>query len=237
LSTDIGPNFLISGKAPPAAAPAGIGAVKNRRNLAPTLTCRKVGRRLAGLPPPAYKKGIFLPTQGLSRAMDLAVTELAASLAPGQRLLGLDPGSKTIGVAVSDSSLKVASPLETIKRGKFADDAARLASICKDYRIGGLIIGLPVNMDGSEGPRCQSVRQLARNLTEKAGFAQPIAFWDERLSTAAVERFLVGEADMTRKRRAAVVDKMAAAYILQGALDAIAGQAASRQAGPHQPDR
>jgi putative Holliday junction resolvase len=158
--------------------------------------------------------------------MHLTVTELAARLQPGQRLLGLDPGSKTIGVAVSDSALKVASPLETIKRGKFSDDAARLAVLCRDYRIGGLVIGLPVNMDGSEGPRCQSVRQLARNLTEKAGFTQPIAFWDERLSTAAVERFLVSEADMTRKRRAEVVDKMAAAYILQGALDAI-----SRQSG------
>jgi putative Holliday junction resolvase len=158
--------------------------------------------------------------------MHLAVTELAARLQPGQRLLGLDPGSKTIGVAVSDSALKVASPLETIKRGKFSDDAARLAVLCRDYRIGGLVIGLPVNMDGSEGPRCQSVRQLARNLTEKAGFTQPIAFWDERLSSAAVERFLVSEADMTRKRRAEVVDKMAAAYILQGALDAI-----SRQSG------
>jgi putative Holliday junction resolvase len=156
--------------------------------------------------------------------MDLAVTDLAARLAPGERLLGLDPGSKTIGLAISDSALKVASPLETIKRGKFTQDAARVAEICKEYRVGGLVIGLPVNMDGSEGPRCQSVRALARNLTEKAGFTQPIAFWDERLSTAAVERFLVGEADMTRKRRAEVVDKMAAAYILQGALDALARQ-------------
>jgi putative holliday junction resolvase len=156
--------------------------------------------------------------------MQLAVTELAARLAPGQRLLGLDAGAKTIGVAVSDSALKVASPLETIKRGKFTEDAARLAVLCEEYRIGGLVIGLPRNMDGSEGPRCQSVRQLARNLTEKAGFTQPVAFWDERLSTAAVERFLVDEADMTRKRRAQVVDKMAAAYILQGALDAIARQ-------------
>ena len=157
--------------------------------------------------------------------MDLAVTDLPVRLARGERLLGLDPGSKTIGVAVSDSALKVASPLETIKRGKFADDAARLAVLCREYRIGGLVIGLPMNMDGSEGPRCQSVRQLARNLVEKAGFTQPIAFWDERLSTAAVERFLVDEADMTRKRRGEVVDRMAAAYILQGALDAIARRA------------
>ena len=156
--------------------------------------------------------------------MDLAVTELPGRLAKGERLLGLDPGSKTIGLAISDSALTVASPLETIKRGKFTQDARRLAEICREYRVGGLVIGLPVNMDGSEGARCQSVRQLARNLTEKAGFTQPIAFWDERLSTAAVERFLIDEADMTRKRRAAVVDKMAAAYILQGALDAIARQ-------------
>lgn len=156
--------------------------------------------------------------------MDLAVTDLAAQLQRGERLLGLDPGSKTIGLAISDSALKVASPLETIKRGKFTQDAELLAAVCRDYKVGGLVIGLPVNMDGSEGPRCQSVRALARNLKEKAGFAQPMAFWDERLSTAAVERFLVGEADMTRKRRAEVVDKMAAAYILQGALDAIARQ-------------
>jgi len=162
--------------------------------------------------------------------MELAVTDLPARLQRGERLLGLDPGSKTLGLAISDSALKVASPLDTIKRGKFNEDAARLAAICKEYRIGGLILGLPVNMDGSEGPRCQSVRQLARNLTEKAGFTQPIAFWDERLSTAAVERFLVDEADMTRKRRAEVIDKMAAAYILQGALDAIARQTPSSPA-------
>ena len=156
--------------------------------------------------------------------MELALTELADRLAKGERLLGLDPGSKTIGLAISDSALAVASPLETIKRARFTQDAERLAAVCRDYKVGGLVFGLPVNMDGSEGPRCQSVRALARNLTEKAGFTQPVAFWDERLSTAAVERFLVDEADMTRKRRAEVVDKMAAAYILQGALDAIARQ-------------
>ena len=150
--------------------------------------------------------------------------DLPQKLARGQRLLGIDPGSKTLGLAVSDGLLSIASPLTTLKRGKFTEDAARLAEICREERIGGLVIGLPVNMDGSEGPRCQSVRQFARNLVEKAGFDMPIAFWDERLSTAAVERFLVDEADMTRKRRAAVVDKMAAAYILQGALDAIAAR-------------
>lgn len=158
--------------------------------------------------------------------MDPAVTDLPARLQPGQRLLGLDPGSKTIGVAISDSALKVASPLETIKRAKFTQDAEQLSRICAQYRIGGLVIGLPVNMDGSEGPRCQSVRALARNLRERAGLDLPMAFWDERLSTAAVERFLVDEADMTRKRRGEVVDKMAAAYILQGALDAISRQGA-----------
>src|SRR3546814_16879931 len=108
--------------------------------------------------------------------MDLTVTELPARLQRGERLLVLDPGSKTIGVAVSDSALKVASPLVTLKRGKFGEDAAQLAALCRDYRIGGLVLGLPRNMDGSEGPRCQSVRQLARNLVEKAGFTQPIAF-------------------------------------------------------------
>jgi len=159
--------------------------------------------------------------------MDLALTELAAHLRPGQRLLGLDPGSKTIGVAVSDSALKVASPLETIKRAKFTQDAAQLARICTDYRIGGLVIGLPVNMDGSEGPRCQSVRALARNFREKAGLDLPMAFWDERLSTAAVERHLI-EADASRKRRAEVIDRMAAAYILQGALDRLRSLAHER---------
>ena len=149
-------------------------------------------------------------------------SELRALLSPGQRLLGLDPGQKTIGLAISDSNLAIASPLETIRRGKFTKDAETLRAICAERKVGGLVIGLPVNMDGSEGPRCQSVRQFAANLVEQAGVALPIAFWDERLSTAAVERFLVEEADMTRKRRAEVVDKMAAAYILQGALDALA---------------
>ena len=146
---------------------------------------------------------------------------LSSSIKPGQRLLGLDLGEKTIGLAISDSGFSIASPLETIRRRKFRDDAARLAAICEERSVGGLVLGLPVNMDGSEGPRCQSVRQFARNLAEIAGLALPVAFWDERLSTTAVERFLVEEADMTRRRRAEVVDKMAAAYILQGALDAL----------------
>ncbi|HMA13819.1 MAG TPA: Holliday junction resolvase RuvX, partial [Kiloniellaceae bacterium] len=136
-----------------------------------------------------------------------------------------DVGEKTIGLAVSDPGLAVASPLVTLRRGKFTADAERLARLVAERRIGGLVVGLPVNMDGSEGPRCQSVRQFAANLLTRLDL--PLAFWDERLSTAAVERFLVGVADMTRKRRGEVIDKMAAAYILQGALDAIARQ--SRQ--------
>jgi putative Holliday junction resolvase len=146
--------------------------------------------------------------------------DLPGRLGPGQRLLGLDLGAKTIGMAISDGSLTVASPLDTIRRSKLAADMAALERVIAGRDVGGLIVGLPVNMDGSEGPRCQSVRQFVRNLLEHIDIS--IAFWDERLSTAAVERFLVQEADMSRRRRARVVDKMAAAYILQGALDALA---------------
>ena len=157
----------------------------------------------------------------------VAPHDLPNHLAPGTRLLGLDLGEKTIGLAISDRGLKVASPLETIRRVKFSKDAEALAALCEDRGVGGLVLGLPVNMDGSEGPRCQSVRQFVANLAER-GLGLPAAFWDERLSTAAVERLLIAEADMTRKRRGQVVDKMAAAYILQGALDALAAQ---RRAG------
>jgi putative Holliday junction resolvase len=138
----------------------------------------------------------------------------------GRRLLGFDVGEKTIGLALSDASLLTATPLETIRRRKFTADAERIAAICAEHNVGGLVIGLPVNMDGSEGPRAQSTRQFARNSDAKLGL--PYAFWDERLSTAAVERMLVDEADMTRKRRGEVVDKLAASYILQGMLDAMA---------------
>jgi putative Holliday junction resolvase len=151
------------------------------------------------------------------------IIDLAENLAKGERLLGLDVGAKTVGLALSDRGLAVASPLETLARGKLGDDVAALGAICRDRTVGGLVIGLPVNMDGSEGPRCQSVRQFATNLAER-GLDLPAAYWDERLSTAAVERLLIAEADMTRKRRGQVVDKMAAAYILQGALDALATQ-------------
>ncbi len=148
-----------------------------------------------------------------------AIDRIRDTLKPGQRLLGLDIGSKTIGLALSDVTLMVASPAETIKRGKFAADAGRLSALIAEENVGGLVLGLPVQMDGAEGPRCQSVRQFADNLLEHIDL--PIAFWDERLSTAAVERVLIDEAHMTRKRRAEVIDKMAAAYILQGALDSM----------------
>ena len=152
---------------------------------------------------------------------ELPITQLPQALQKRQRLLGLDLGEKTIGLAISDGSLAVASPLETIRRRKFTQDAAALGRIVEEREVGGLVLGLPVNMDGSEGPRCQSTRQFARNLEQVAGIALPYAFWDERLSTAAVERFMIEEADMTRRRRGGVVDKMAAAFILEGALDAL----------------
>jgi len=142
-------------------------------------------------------------------------------LASGHRLLGLDVGEKTLGLAISDSALRVASPLETLRRVKFTKDAEALRRVIEDRRAGGLVLGLPVNMDGSEGRACESIRQFAANLAQIAGLTLPMAFWDERLSTAAVQRLLIDEADMTRKRRAQVVDKMAAAYILQGALDSL----------------
>ncbi len=150
------------------------------------------------------------------------IQSLPDLLPPRGRLLGLDLGEKTIGLALSDRDRTVASPLETIRRRKFTQDAAELSRVCTEREVKALILGLPVNMDGSEGKRCQSTRQFARNLAEVAGFTLPIALWDERMSTQAVERFLIGEADMTRQRRGQVVDKMAAAYILQGALDALA---------------
>jgi putative holliday junction resolvase len=144
------------------------------------------------------------------------IEELEAALPRHSRLMGLDLGEKTIGLALSDGLLMVATPMETLKRGKFTADAEKLRGIIAEHEIGGLIIGLPLNMDGSEGPRCQSSRQFAANFLEKMDIV--IGFWDERLSTVAVTRTLL-DADMSRKRRAEVVDKMAASYILQGALD------------------
>jgi putative Holliday junction resolvase len=142
--------------------------------------------------------------------------DLAAGLAPGARLLGLDLGTKTIGLALSDVGCSIATPLETLRRVKFGHDAAALLAVAAKYGVGGLVLGLPLNMDGSEGPRVQATRAFVRNLTPLT--ALPIAYWDERLSTAAVTRTLL-EADASRARRAELVDKLAAAYILQGALD------------------
>jgi putative Holliday junction resolvase len=150
------------------------------------------------------------------------ILELPAALPPRTPVLGLDPGEKTIGVAASDLTLSIASPLALIRRRKFTEEAAELFKLMESRGAGGLVIGLPVNMDGTEGARCQSNRALARNLLRLRP-ELPIAFWDERLSTAAVERMLIGEADLTRARRAEVVDKTAAAYILQGALDRLRG--------------
>jgi len=147
----------------------------------------------------------------------LDLLALKAALPPRTPLAGLDVGEKTIGVAMSDITLSVASPLHLIRKTKFTDDAAALLGLMGERGAVGVIIGLPYNMDGSEGPRCQSSRAFARNLLRLAD--RPIAFWDERLSSAAVNRMLIGEADLTRAKRAAVVDRAAAAYILQGALD------------------
>lgn len=145
---------------------------------------------------------------------DLAV--LAAR--PGA-LMGLDPGTKTIGVAVSDGLRMTATPLETVRRTKFAADAARLGEIARGRGIVGVVVGLPRNMDGSEGPRAQSARAFARNVAEALGL--PVALWDERLTTMAAERMLL-DADASRRRRAEVIDRVAASYILQGALDRLA---------------
>jgi putative Holliday junction resolvase len=142
--------------------------------------------------------------------------DLAPVLAQRKRLLGLDVGTKTIGLALSDFMGTVASPYETIKRGKFATDAATIGEIVARQGVGAFLLGLPVSLDGTEGPRAQGVRQFARNLLEKIDL--PLAFWDERLSTVAVTRLMI-DADMSRKRRGELVDKMAASYILQGALE------------------
>jgi putative Holliday junction resolvase len=151
--------------------------------------------------------------------MILATMEEFAAAAPrGRAIIGLDLGTKTIGVAVSDRRWSVASPLLTIRRGKFTEDAAALARLVADREAGALILGLPRNMDGTEGPRAQSTRAFARNLIRLVDL--PVGFWDERLSTVAAERALL-EADTSRARRAEVIDHVAAGFILQGALDRI----------------
>jgi len=149
----------------------------------------------------------------------LEVSEVAPRLPPRGALLGLDVGSKTIGVATSDADRRLATGVETIARKNFTADAARLLAIAGERNATGFVLGLPLNMDGSEGPRAQSTRAFARNLAKLSDL--PIALWDERLSTAAVERELIA-ADVSRKKRAAVIDQHAAIFILQGALDRLA---------------
>jgi putative Holliday junction resolvase len=146
----------------------------------------------------------------------IAIEDLPPKLAPEARLLGLDVGTKTVGMALSDVTRSIATPYDTIRRTKFTADAKTIGEVIERNRVGAVVIGLPINLDGTEGPRAQSTRAFARNLA--AHIAVPMLFWDERLSTAAVERHLI-EAVVSRKRRAEIVDRMAASYILQGALD------------------
>jgi len=156
---------------------------------------------------------------------DMAICKpsaLKASLARNQTILGLDLGTKTIGLALSDVGYMIASPLQTIARRKFGQDATELGAVIAKYNVGALVIGLPVQMDGTEGPRAQATRSFAQEFLTRMDL--PIAFWDERLSSSAVQRMLTDEADLSRKRRGELVDKAAAAYILQGALDAMRNQ-------------
>ena len=152
----------------------------------------------------------------MTAASPIAIEDLPPHLGRDARLLGLDVGTKTIGMALSDVTRSVATPFDTIRRTKFTVDAKTIREVVEKNQVGALVIGFPLNLDGSEGPRAQSTRAFARNLA--AHVTVPMVFWDERLSTAAVERHL-NEADASRKRRAEVIDRMAAAYILQGALD------------------
>lgn len=153
----------------------------------------------------------------------LDLLDLPAACPPDTPWMGLDLGEKTIGVAVSDSTRLIASPLELIRESKFTQEAEHLFKLMAHRKVSALVIGLPANMDGTEGPRAQSCRAFARNLERLRPVN--IAFWDERLSTSAVERFLIEDLDLNRKRRAQVVDRTAAAWILQGALDRVRDQA------------
>ena len=150
--------------------------------------------------------------------MLIEMRALRAALGRNQRLIGLDPGSRTIGVALTDVGLTLASPYGSIRRRRLRDNAAEIAAIARKEGAGGLVSGLPLSMDGSVGPAAQAARDWALALSEVIGL--PVALWDERLSSAAVNRFLIGEADVSRRRRAEAVDRMAAAWTLQAALDA-----------------
>jgi putative Holliday junction resolvase len=144
------------------------------------------------------------------------IEDLAGRLSGAQRLMGIDLGTKTIGLALSDVERHLATPLETLDRSRFSADAAKLLARAKEFDVAAFVVGLPLNMDGSEGPRVQATRAFVRNLGKLS--ALPCVFWDERLSTAAVTRALIAQ-DVSRAKRAEVIDRMAAAYILQGALD------------------
>ena len=169
---------------------------------------------------PFRKQGAYL-----LRMPVLDVEAFAAALPYGAPVLGLDLGEKTIGIAVSDATRTVASPLTLIRKTKFTDDVAAIVALMKTRKVAGLVIGLPVNMDGTEGPRAQATRAFARNLSRLTEI--PIALWDERLSTAAAERFLIS-ADVSRARRAKVIDQHAATFILDGALTRLGGLAGAR---------
>ena len=151
----------------------------------------------------------------------IPIEDMRSRLAPGTRLAGLDLGTKTIGVALSDFGLRIATPFKTIRRTKFGKDAVALLALCTAEKVGGLILGLPINMNGTEGPRAQATRAFLRNLQPLTDL--PVVLWDERLSTAAAERAMI-EADLSRKKRAEKIDSAAAAFILQGALDRLAVQ-------------
>lgn len=157
------------------------------------------------------------------------VATLARAVPRGSCLLGIDVGTRTLGLALSDATWTVATPVRTLARTRLTADLRALRDLVGERDVGGFIVGLPVQMDGTEGARCQSVRQFVRDLTR--AIDRPVAFWDERLSSAAVERTLIGEADLSRKRRKQVVDRAAAAWILQGALDALRIAAALRPSG------
>jgi len=155
----------------------------------------------------------------------IAIEDLAKSLPAKARLIGVDLGAKTIGLAISDVERRLASPLKTLARGAFARDADALTAIFAEFDIAGIVLGLPLDLNGRDSPRAQSTRFFAYNLSKRTGL--PIVFWDERFSTAVVTRSLIAH-DVSRARRAQVIDKMAAAYILQGALDRLAGLARPR---------
>lgn len=152
----------------------------------------------------------------------LELADFANTIKQHDRLLGIDLGTKTIGLAISDVMRMVASPVETLVKGKFSKDVLKIKALIDKEEVGGIVLGLPVEMDGTQGKRAQATKAFASNLSREIDL--PILLWDERLSTVAVERVLIGEADMTRKRRAEVVDRAAAAFILQGVLEALEHQ-------------